>query len=190
MKRLALVTVIAVAGCGGGNGVTPPTGPYADVLGALCDTLSRCPSLLDQYPIAYRNRGRPVDVTTEKSLVQTFPLTDDPDGPCVFATYAVPKSVKVYETNLHIYTSVTPTHSYALVGTGVNLPQDTYTYTYPSGYTLTVVATNTQFNGYQFLFTSSHNLPLAFLQIFGGPSTVGIGATATGIVGNQRQQPG
>jgi hypothetical protein len=105
------------------------------------------------------------------------------------ATYAVPKSVKVYETNLHIYTSVTPAHSYALVGAGVNLPQDTYTYSYPSGYTLTVVATNTQFNGYQFLFTSSHNLPLAFLQIFGGPLTVGIGATATGIVGNQRQQP-
>lgn len=105
------------------------------------------------------------------------------------STYAVPKSVKVYETNVHIYTSVTPTHTFATVGAGGSLPQDTYTYNYPSGYTLTVVATNTQFNGYQFVFTSSHTLPLAFLQIFGGPATVGIGATATGIVGNQRQQP-
>ena len=40
--------------------------------------------------MAQRDRGRPVDPVTEKSLSQTVPLTDDPDGPCVFATFAVP----------------------------------------------------------------------------------------------------
>jgi two-component system, NtrC family, nitrogen regulation sensor histidine kinase NtrY len=39
--------------------------------------------------MAHRDRGRPVDTTTEKSLSQINPLTDDPDGPCVFATFAV-----------------------------------------------------------------------------------------------------
>ena len=105
------------------------------------------------------------------------------------ATYAVPKSVKVYETNLHLYATVTPAHSFATVGVSNNLPQDTYVYTYPSGYQLTVVATNTQFNGYQFSYSSTHSFPLAFMQIFGGPTNVNISATATGIVGNQRQQP-
>ena len=40
--------------------------------------------------MAQRDRGRPVDPVTEKSLSQTVPLTDDPEGPCVFATFAVP----------------------------------------------------------------------------------------------------
>jgi len=39
--------------------------------------------------MAHRDRGRPVNATSEKSLSQLYPLTDDPDGPCVFATYAV-----------------------------------------------------------------------------------------------------
>jgi hypothetical protein len=61
--------------------------------------------------------------------------------------------------------------------------------TYANGYTLTIVATNTQFNGYQFLFTSTHQLPLAFMQLFGGNPNITISATATAIVGNQRQTP-
>src|SRR5207247_429589 len=52
-----------------------------------------------------------------------------------------------------------------------------------------IVAPDTQFHGYQFKFTTNHQLPLAFIQIFGGSRTVGIGATATSIVGNQRQTP-
>ena len=51
------------------------------------------------------------------------------------------------------------------------------------------MATDTQFNGYEFQFTSTHSLPLAFIQIFGGSKFVSIGATATAIVGNQRQTP-
>ncbi|MBX3229795.1 MAG: HAMP domain-containing protein [Labilithrix sp.] len=39
--------------------------------------------------MAHRDRGRPVDQTTEKSLTQIHPLTEDPDGVCVFATFAV-----------------------------------------------------------------------------------------------------
>jgi hypothetical protein len=52
-----------------------------------------------------------------------------------------------------------------------------------------VVATDPQFNGYQFTLTTVHLLPLAFMQIFGGPTKVTINATATAIVGNQRQTP-
>src|SRR3981081_3539104 len=44
----------------------------------------------------------------------------------------------------------------APVGPTANLRQATSTYTYSAGYTLQLVATNTQFNGYQFVFTSSH----------------------------------
>jgi Flp pilus assembly protein TadG len=105
-------------------------------------------------------------------------------------TYAIPKSVQVYQTNLHLYTGVAASHTSGTVG-AYSLPWDQYVYDWSStsGYKLTVVATNTQFNGYQFAYTSTHSLPLAFLQIFGGPTNVSIGATATGIVGNQRQQP-
>ena len=106
--------------------------------------------------------------------------------------YAIPKSIDVYQRNLRIYSAATSTtHTFALVGVppNNNLPQDTYTYSFNGGYTLTVVATNTQFNGYQFQYTTSHDLPLAFIQIFGGSPTVGISATATSIVGNQRQTP-
>ena len=104
--------------------------------------------------------------------------------------YSIPRSVTLYQNDLRIYGAASSTtHTSAMVGANGNLQQDTYTYTFGGGYTLTVVATNTQFNGYQFTFTTSHNLPLAFMQIFGGPLTVGISATATSIVGNQRQTP-
>ena len=76
------------------------------------------------------------------------------------------------------------------IGPNSNLPKDEWTYNWTNdGYTLDIVAINTQFNGYQFTFHSYHNLPLAFIQIFGGSPTVDIEATATSIVGNQRQTP-
>jgi hypothetical protein len=104
--------------------------------------------------------------------------------------YAAPKSVGIYQNNLHLYGGYASTsHTSTNVGPNANLPQDTYTYNYSAGYTLQLVATNTQFNGYQFVFTSSHTLPLAFIQIFGGSATVSVGATATAIVGNQRSTP-
>lgn len=102
----------------------------------------------------------------------------------------IPNSVALYQHDLRIYTAATSTtHTSTTVGVNNNLPQDTYTYNFNGGYTLTVVATNTQFNGYQFVYTTTHTFPLAFIQIFGGSPTVAIGATATSIVGNQRQTP-
>src|SRR5438034_102150 len=102
----------------------------------------------------------------------------------------VPNSVALYESDLRIYSGwSTQTHTSTLVGPQGNLPQDTYTYTFSGSYGLTIVATDTQFNGYEFQFTSTHSLPLAFIQIFGGSKFVSIGATATAIVGNQRQTP-
>ncbi|TMB45475.1 MAG: hypothetical protein E6J53_06255, partial [Chloroflexi bacterium] len=104
--------------------------------------------------------------------------------------YAIPKAVALYQNDLRLYSGAsTSSHTTTTVGTNGNLPQDTYTYTYSSGYSLTVVATNTQFNGYQFAFTTTHTLPLAFIQIFGGSPNISIQATATSIVGNQRQTP-
>ncbi len=44
---------------------------------------------IGQKTMAHRDRGRPVDTATEKSLTQIHPLTDEPEGPCVFATFAV-----------------------------------------------------------------------------------------------------
>jgi nitrogen fixation/metabolism regulation signal transduction histidine kinase len=55
---------------------TNPAPPY-DVAEVTSKTMSS------------RDRGRPVDAATEKSLSHIHPLTDDPDGPCVFATFAV-----------------------------------------------------------------------------------------------------
>jgi Flp pilus assembly protein TadG len=104
----------------------------------------------------------------------------------------IPRSVNTYMANLRIYSGVA-TSSHLAGVTGVppnnNLPQDTWHDTFAGGYVLDIVATNTQFNGYQFVFTTTHNLPLAFIQIFGGSPTVPIAATATSIVGNQRQTP-
>src|SRR6185312_1403442 len=79
----------------------------------------------------------------------------------------LPNSKKVFATNLHLYAGPTSDNvTTTFVGPGSNLQQDTDVVVYPSGYTLTIVATNTQFNGYQFTFTSIHQLPLAFIQIF------------------------
>ncbi|HUY74687.1 MAG TPA: pilus assembly protein TadG-related protein [Candidatus Dormibacteraeota bacterium] len=104
---------------------------------------------------------------------------------------ALPNSVNLYQNDLRLYGGPTgaPTHTFAMVGANNNLPQDTWTYTYSAGYTLVVQATNTQFNGYQFQYSSTHTLPLSFMQIFGGPTSSIIVATATAIVGNQRQTP-
>jgi hypothetical protein len=104
--------------------------------------------------------------------------------------YAIPKSVQLYENNLRIYSGPTSfSHTSTLIGPNANLPQDTYTYTFNGSYSLVVVATNTQFNGYEFQFTTTHNLPLAFIQVFGGTPFISISATATSIVNNQRQTP-
>jgi Flp pilus assembly protein TadG len=104
--------------------------------------------------------------------------------------YSIPRAVQLYQNNLHLYAAVTPSVTSGTIG-AYSLPWTQYVYDWSStsGYKLTVKATNNQFNGYQFEFTTNHSLPLAFLQIFGGPLNVTIGATATGIVGNQRQQP-
>jgi hypothetical protein len=115
----------------------------------------------------------------------------------------LPQAEQVFQTDLHLYSGPSsnacpppagqpnagvPCPTY--VGPGSNLRQDNYFLSYNSGsFTLSVSATNTQFNGYQFMFTATHYLPLAFEQIFGGPSTATIVATATSIVGNQRQTP-
>ncbi len=104
---------------------------------------------------------------------------------------SLPHSKKVFETDLHFYSGPyadSPTGPF-FVGPQNDLRQDVDTINYPGGITLTITATNTQFNGYQFVFYVEHQLPLAFMQIFGGPTTALITATATSIVGNQRQSP-
>lgn len=104
---------------------------------------------------------------------------------------AITNSVNLYQNNLRLYGGPTgaPSHTFAKVGPNNSLPQDTWTYTYSAGYTLIVQATDTQFNGYQFQYSSTHQLPLSFMQIFGGPTTSTIVASATSVVGNQRQTP-
>src|SRR6266852_483353 len=103
----------------------------------------------------------------------------------------LPQAKQVFQSDLHLYSGPTsdPPPTTTFIGPNANLQQDTEVATYPGNIQLTIVATNTQFNGYQFVFTVTHQLPLAFMQIFGGPSTVFISATATSIVGNQRQTP-
>jgi Putative Flp pilus-assembly TadE/G-like len=102
----------------------------------------------------------------------------------------VPRSVALYAADLRLYNGWGGfSHTWGNVGPQNNLRQDVYTYTYNEGYTLKITATDTQFNGYQFEFDSTHQLPLAFIQIFGGPLQVPIAASATSIVGNQRQTP-
>ena len=103
---------------------------------------------------------------------------------------SITRSVSLYQQNLRIYSGIqTSSQLTAYVGPTGSLRQDTFTYTFAGSYTLTVVATDTQFNGYQFVYTTNHNLPLAFMQIFGGGLTIPISATATSVVGNQRQTP-
>src|SRR5690348_914494 len=102
----------------------------------------------------------------------------------------LPNAKAVYQNNLHLYAGPTSdVDTVTFVGALNNLQQDTDVVTYAGGYSLTIVATNTQFNGYQFVFTTSHQLPLAFMQLFGGNPNITISATATAIVGNQRQTP-
>jgi hypothetical protein len=99
-------------------------------------------------------------------------------------------SVQVYENNLRLYgTTPTPGHLGPNYIGQYGVQQDIYTYSWPQGYSLTVTATNTQFNGYEFKFDTTHSLPLAFMQIFGGASSITVNATATSIVNNQRQTP-
>jgi Flp pilus assembly protein TadG len=103
---------------------------------------------------------------------------------------ALPQAKQIYAANLHLYNAPSSdTLTTAFVGVNNNLQQDTEVVRWASGYQLTIVATNTQFNGYQFTLSTTHGLPLAFMQIFGGPTSVTINATATAIVGNQRQTP-
>ncbi len=72
----------------------------------------------------------------------------------------VPKAVALYESDLRIYNGwQTQSHTWTNVGPQNNLPQDTYTYTFSGNYTLTLVATDTQFNGYELQFTSDHQWP-------------------------------
>src|SRR5713101_761680 len=102
----------------------------------------------------------------------------------------LPNAKAVYQANLHLYAGPTSdVDTTTFIGAGNSLQQDTDIVTYAGGYSLTIVATNTQFNGYQFVFTSTHQLPLAFMQLFGGNPNITINATATAIVGNQRQTP-
>jgi Flp pilus assembly protein TadG len=102
----------------------------------------------------------------------------------------LPKSKQIYQDNLHLYGgSTSDVTTTTLVGPKGNLQQDTDVVTFGGGYSLTIVATDTQFNGYEFQLTTTHSLPLAFIRVFGGPGAVIISATATAIVGNQRQTP-
>jgi hypothetical protein len=102
----------------------------------------------------------------------------------------LPKSKQIYQDDLHLYGgSTSDITTTTKVGPKANLQQDTDVVTYANGYTLTIVATDTQFNGYEFQLTTTHSLPLAFIRVFGGPGAVTITATATAIVGNQRQTP-
>jgi hypothetical protein len=112
-----------------------------------------------------------------------------PDYPDVSAT-TIPQATLVYQNDLHLYgaPSQTTTHNPSY-GLNNQLTKDTWTDTWASGYTLTITAVNTLFNGYQFEFDSTHQFPLAFMQIFGGPPNVTIVASAGSIVGNQRQTP-
>jgi hypothetical protein len=102
----------------------------------------------------------------------------------------IPQARQVYENDLHLYGGVTfESTSSGMVGTGNAFPQNIWVDSFAGGYTLTITATNTIFNGYQFQIDSRHDFPLAFMQIFGGPPNVNIVATASAIVGNQRQTP-
>jgi Flp pilus assembly protein TadG len=102
----------------------------------------------------------------------------------------MPQAKQIYANNLHLYAGPTSdTLATTFVGVGNTLRQDTEVVNYAGGYQLTIVATDTQFNGYEFQLTTTHFLPLAFMQIFGGPASVTINASATAIVGNQRQTP-
>src|SRR5947209_10149875 len=65
---------------------------------------------------------------------------------------SIQQSVALYQRDMRLYNGPAgaPNHTFALVGPTSSLPQDTWIYSYNEGYTLTIVATNTQFNGYEF----------------------------------------
>src|SRR5437016_11512184 len=66
----------------------------------------------------------------------------------------LPNAKAVYQNNLHMYTGASSDNdTTTFVGANNNLQQDTDTLTFPNAYTLTIVATDTQFNGYPFNFT-------------------------------------
>jgi hypothetical protein len=113
-----------------------------------------------------------------------------PDYPDLSAV-TLPAARQIYENNLHLYGGYTQhlTYHYTNVGSSGQLVEDQWVDTFAGGYQLTITAINTLFNGYQFQFDSTHGFPLAFMQIFGGPPNVTINATASSIVGNQRQTP-
>src|SRR6266700_1301560 len=69
---------------------------------------------------------------------------------------SITRSVSLYQQNLRIYSGIqTSSQLTAYVGPTGALRQDTYTYTFAGSYTLTIVATDTQFNGYQFVYTTN-----------------------------------
>jgi hypothetical protein len=113
-----------------------------------------------------------------------------PDYPDVAAVTLV-QARQVYQNNLHLYGGFATHNTYHYPNVGLNnaLVEDVWVDTFAGGYTLTITAVNTLFNGYQFQFDSTHQFPLAFMQIFGGPPNVSIDASASSIVGNQRQTP-
>jgi hypothetical protein len=100
----------------------------------------------------------------------------------------IPNSVTLYQNNLRIYSPCSQVY-YNSGTTGLGFPDDNWTFQCPGQYSLQIEAINTQFNGYDFTYKSTHQLPLAFIQIFGGATNITIAAQASAIVGNQRQTP-
>jgi len=100
----------------------------------------------------------------------------------------IPKTVTLYQNNLRIYSPCSQVY-YNSGTTGLGFPDDNWTFQCQGQYSLQIEAINTQFNGYDFTYKSTHQLPLTFIQIFGGASNITIAAQASAIVGNQRQTP-
>lgn len=103
---------------------------------------------------------------------------------------SLPAAIALYEANERLTTAPTTTTTNGTVTApnGNTYNQTTQVSTW-SGHTLTVKATNTQFNGYTFDVIASHPYQVAFMGIFGIVGAIPISAEATSIVGNQRQQP-
>jgi hypothetical protein len=70
----------------------------------------------------------------------------------------IPQSVAVFQSDVRLYSGATSSSCQApcpkMVGPNASLTEYTYTYNYPDNLKLTIVATNTQFNGYQFVFSA------------------------------------
>jgi Flp pilus assembly protein TadG len=92
----------------------------------------------------------------------------------------LPNSKQIYEANLHLYAgSSSDVLTTTLVGPKGNLQQDTDVVTYASGYTLTIVATDTQFNGYEFQLTTTHSLRLRSYEFSEGRARSLTGGSAS-----------